>query len=203
MKKWLIGLCVVGVLGFAGFHYGKAYLSEMVMDRLAGEILAPEDIEELKKDPEVRKIVEESLGAEEAAKLYEGLEQQQGTKPGSSSGQQSAASSGAGAKPSPVSTAGTGAKPSASSAAGSSSSPPKPAGETEKPAVMSKEEALSFMLKKFSAGELKSMAEQAKDGLTDAEKAEIANKLTAKMTPAELEQIKVAALVELIKKDAK
>jgi hypothetical protein len=185
MKKLLIGLCIVGVVGYAGYKYGMNYVSGKVMASIADQILEPQDIEQLKKDPEVRKVIEESLSAGEVSKLYAG-------KPASTPAAGSAAS------PVPTKAA---VQPSVP-AGGSKANSPEPAAGAVNPKVMSKDEALAFMLKKFSMGELKSLADQAKDGLTDSEKTELHKTLMSKLTPAEFEAVKRAAIVELLKKDA-
>lgn len=185
MKKWLIGLCIVVILGFTGYKWGMSYISGKVMDQIADQIIAPEEIEELKQDPEIKKIIEQNFTPEEVQKIYD--------KPAAS------------AKPAtkeavPASAAVTAAPASAAPASKAPAASSSPADSSEK--VMSKDEAMSFMLSKFAMSELKALAEKASDGLSDAEKAEIKSKLLTKLTPEEFEQIKLAALMELMKRDA-
>ncbi|WP_438446775.1 hypothetical protein [Gorillibacterium sp. sgz5001074] len=174
MKKWIIGTAVVLLLVFAVYRWGMSYAADRIVDQIADEMLPPAEIEKLKNDPDVKKAIEENFTPEEVKQIYAGQP----------AGGKSPASTPAAGIASP------GAKPSGTAA---------PAASAAK--VMDKDEALSLLMKKFSLAEIKGLAQKAADGLTDAEKTELQNTINARLTPEELERLKVTALLELMKRD--
>jgi hypothetical protein len=65
----------------------------------------------------------------------------------------------------------------------------------------SREEAMKFLLSKFSMSELMGFAKKAQGGLTPEEKAEIKEAITKRLTPEEYNALKVYAFIELSKRN--
>jgi hypothetical protein len=65
----------------------------------------------------------------------------------------------------------------------------------------SREEAMKFLLSKFSMSELTEFAKKAEGGLTPEEKVEIKAAITKRLTPEEYNALKVYAFIELSKRN--
>lgn len=174
MKKWIIGIVILAVLGGAGYKVGMNYASEKMINQVAEQVLTKDEVNQLLNDPAVQQSIKEQAGTEALAQL----QQQIGTTKQSSTGQTVDAA--------PQSEA---------------SSSPKTAGSNQENSVAftSKEEALKFLLSKFTMEELKGFAGQAQGGLTAEEKASIKSELLSRISPEEYQALKVLGLIELSK----
>lgn len=83
------------------------------------------------------------------------------------------------------------------------SSAPAAGGAGQAADIMSKDEAVQLLMRKYSLGEIKALAEKAGDGLTETEKAEIERQFSSKFTPEERERLQLAALMELMRQEAR
>ncbi|HZG79033.1 MAG TPA: hypothetical protein VEZ72_24485 [Paenibacillus sp.] len=63
----LAGVGLAAVAGAIAFPYGKTYVSEQVFDRVAEQILTEEEIEQLRSDPEVQRLLDEFAASEAEA----------------------------------------------------------------------------------------------------------------------------------------
>ncbi|WP_027094684.1 hypothetical protein [Cohnella thermotolerans] len=193
MKKWIAIIASLVVLLFAGYKVGMNYVSDKVMDKLQNQIVSPEEVEELKKDPEIQKIIKQQFTEDEVKKLLPQADVQGPSASSEAAAEASPSKSGqAGAKPGSSTTAKPGS-PAAAKPDSSSSAPVK---------ALTRKQAEDLVMSKFSIGELKKMADMAKDGLSDEEKEEIKAKLKSKLTDEEYQELKVTALIEMLKKDA-
>ncbi|MBB3108536.1 hypothetical protein FHS18_000564 [Paenibacillus phyllosphaerae] len=191
-RGWKITLSVLAVLvagGVIGYPYAKSYVSDKMMDKLADEIITPAEIEEMKNDPEIAKILEENVPAlrdELAGSVSSG---------GSGTGTGGEQSSGTGAGQWTGSEDGEGSGSDAGQGSGTgSSSADSPVSTTP---VMSREEAMDLMMDKFSKSELLDLVSKAKGGITAEEKAEMQELLLSRVSEEEMEALKIAALIEI------
>ncbi len=172
MKKWIIGIGILAVLGVAGYKAGMNYASEKMINQVAEQVLTKDEVNELLHDPAVQQSIKEQAGTEALAQLQKqigsteqsSLEQDKKTEPASTPGK-------------------------------SVTEPPK----EHTVAFTTKEEALKFLLAKFTMEELKSFAGQAQGGITAEEKAAIKSELLSRISPDEFQALKVLGLIELSK----
>lgn len=167
MKKWIISLGILVILGFAGYKIGMNYVSEKMMDQVSQEVLNPDEVKKLLDDPAIQQAIEEQRGA--AA-----LEQLKETAP----------------IPEPSATTPDQAK-----------EQPAISQPASAPSLMfaTREEAMKFLLTKFTMSELTSLASKAQGGLTAEEKEEVKSTLLSRLSPEELQALKVLGLIELSK----
>ncbi|ACV64676.1 hypothetical protein Dtox_3983 [Desulfofarcimen acetoxidans DSM 771] len=165
MKKWLLILTVLLVVGLAGYKFVMSFAADKMIDGIENSMLAKEDIEKLKMNPEIEKQME----AIQNNSLPSLAENQNGAAEDNQNLQNN------------------------NSAAGQTPG---------KGNLMfaDKDEALKFVLTKFTMGELTSLAQKAQGGLTGQEKAEIKSVLMQRLTPGEFQALKAMALKELAKR---
>jgi hypothetical protein len=188
MRKWLIGIVIVAILGFVGYKVGMNYVSNKVMDKIQGQIVSPQDVEEMKKDPEIQQIIKDNFSEEEVKRLLPDLDTAAPPSPGESSPPKAEQPASGQSSPSAP----------ASSASGGGNS--EDGSAAQKP--LTRKQAEDLVMSKFSLGELKSMSDMAKDGLSSEEKTQIKNKLKGKLTDEQYEQLKVTALIEIMKQQS-
>lgn len=175
MKKWIIGIGILAVLGVAGYKVGMNYASEKMINQVAEQVLTKDEVNQLLHDPAIQQSIKEQAGTETLAQL----QQQIGSTEQVEAKQKTETTS-------------TPASPSSEKL---DSTPSK--GQTA--AFKTKEEALKFLLAKFSMEELKGFAGQAQGGLTAEEKAAIKSELLSRISPDEFQALKVLGLIELSK----
>lgn len=201
MKKFAVALIVVLVLAAAGYKVGMKYVSEALISKVAGQVLSGEEIDKLVQDPQVKKILKERLGTkafEDLLKRQPGAGAETGIDP------QNGAAPGTGNAPESGSGIGTGTG--ADSIAGNQNVPGT--GNNIKPSegkgsglvFNTAEEALQFLLTKFSRAELNGFIAMAEDGITTEEKNQVKAALLSRLTAEEYQALKVIALIELEKR---
>lgn len=155
MKKWIITLSILVVVGYVGYQYAYQYVTDRVMDEVVEQMIDSDEVDKLLSDPEVQQLMAESLSAEDV--------------------QDAVANSGiAGDTPASDPTA-------------------TPSGKEL--VVKNKDEAIKLILDKFSIGELKDLATNAK-GMSKEEQ----EQLLSRFTDEELESLKIIGLMEVEKR---
>lgn len=137
MRKLLVTILILGLLGYAGYQYAIRYASDLVMDQVAEHVLNGEKMEDMLTDPEVKKLLEGEIARTSTE------------------------------------------------------------GATKDLPFRTKEEALKALAKKFSAAELNEIRSKVTDGISAREKEELVAMLEQKLSPEELEALKMIALKEL------
>lgn len=178
MKKWIIGIGILAVLGIAGYKVGMNYASEKMINQVAEQILTQDEVNQLLNDPAIQQSIKEQAGTKALAQL----QQQIGSTVQTPSGQ----------------TVDSGQTPETTASPSPEQAGPSPSKETAV-AFTTKEEALTFLLAKFTMEELKGFAGQAQGGLTADEKASIKAELLSRISPEEFQALKVLGLIELSK----
>ncbi|GLX66267.1 hypothetical protein [Paenibacillus glycanilyticus] len=177
-------IAVVVVVGFAGYKIGFHYLANKMMNEMADQILSTDEVETLKKDPAVQKIIADNSKYfdKKAVAAIQGSLTPDAV--GSNSG-----STGSDASGTKTDGKTTGTKAEASD---------KPVTAEDKLVVKTKDEAADLLLSKFSMKELTGLADKAKDGLTPEEKQTIKATLLSKLSPEEYNSVKIIALMEMM-----
>ena len=210
VKKFAVALIVVLVLAAAGYKFGLKYVSEAVINKVANEVLTGEEIDKLVQDPQVKKILEERLGTEAFGELLKrqpgaGAGAAPGTGQGTGLGPQSGAATGNGNGPEGGSGTGTGTGAGSITGnqnvpgTGNNSKPSEGKGKGGGLVFNTAEEALQFLLTKFSRAELNGFIAMAEDGITPEEKSQVKAALLSRLTTEEYQALKVIALIELRK----
>ena len=211
VKKIAVALIVVLVLAAAGYKFGLKYVSEAVINKVANEVLTGEEIDKLVQDPQVKKILEERLGTEAFGELLKrqpgaGAGAAPGTGQGTGLGPQSGAATGNGNGPEGGSGTGTGTGAGSITGnqnvpgTGNNSKPSEGKGKGGGLVFNTAEEALQFLLTKFSRAELNGFIAMAEDGITPEEKSQVKAALLSRLTAEEYQALKVIALIELEKR---
>jgi hypothetical protein len=211
VKKFAVALIVVLVLAAAGYKFGLKYVSEAVINKVASEVLTGEEIDKLVQDPQVKKILEERLGTEAFGELLKrqpgaGAGAAPGTGQGTGLGPQSGAATGNGNGPEGGSGTGTGTGAGSITGnqnvpgTGNNSKPSEGKGKGGGLVFNTAEEALQFLLTKFSRAELNGFIAMAEDGITPEEKSQVKAALLSRLTAEEYQALKVIALIELEKR---
>jgi len=211
VKKFAVALIVVLVLAAAGYKFGLKYVSEAVINKVANEVLTGEEIDKLVQDPQVKKILEERLGTEAFGEPLKrqpgaGAGAAPGTGQGTGLGPQSGAATGNGNGPEGGSGTGTGTGAGSITGnqnvpgTGNNSKPSEGKGKGGGLVFNTAEEALQFLLTKFSRAELNGFIAMAEDGITPEEKSQVKAALLSRLTAEEYQALKVIALIELEKR---
>ncbi|OPZ75162.1 MAG: hypothetical protein BWY80_00266 [Firmicutes bacterium ADurb.Bin456] len=201
MKRLAVGLIVLLVIAVAGYKAGIHYVSQEVINKVAGGVLSSEEIDRLVQDPQVKKILTERLGAKGLEDLLKNRPGAAGTGTGpqaglnSSNGAVSGTGNASGDGPGTADSSSTG-----SNAAGTGATGGAPKDPDGRLVFKTAEEALQFLLTKFSRAELSGFAAMAEGGVTPEEKSQIKAALMARLTPEEYQALKVIGLVELQKR---
>lgn len=174
MKKGIIILVVVAIICFGGYKIGMNYISEKMFDQVTEQVLNKEEIDKMMADPEIQKALQEQIGDEGLQKIQQQVEGETPSKD----------------TPNPQSETQKGDKMTDATVPS----------EKNKRTFSTREEALTFLLSKFSMGELQGFASKAQGGLTSEEKAEIKSALMSRISPDEFEALKVLGLIEMSKK---
>ncbi|NLW37556.1 MAG: hypothetical protein GXY90_03170 [Peptococcaceae bacterium] len=205
VKKIAVALIVVLILVAAGYKFGLKYVSEAVINKVASEVLTTEEIDKLVQDPQVKKILEDRLGTEAFGEL---LKRQPGAGAGAAPGGGPETGLGSQNGAAPESGSGSGTGNTAGSITGNQNVPgtgnnSKPSGGKGKGGGLvfnTAEEALQFLLTKFSRAELNGFIAMAEDGITPEEKSQVKAALLSRLTAEEYQALKVIALIELEKR---
>lgn len=203
VKKIAVALIVVLILVAAGYKFGLKYVSEAVINKVASEVLTTEEIDKLVQDPQVKKILEDRLGTEAFGEL---LKRQPGAGAGAAPGGGPETGLGSQNGAAPESGSGSGTGNTAGSITGNQNVPgtgnnSKPSGGKGSGLVFNTaEEALQFLLTKFSRAELNGFIAMAEDGITPEEKSQVKAALLSRLTAEEYQALKVIALIELEKR---
>ncbi len=205
VKKIAVALIVVLILVAAGYKFGLKYVSEAVINKVASEVLTTEEIDKLVQDPQVKKILEDRLGTEAFGEL---LKRQPGAGAGAAPGGGPETGLGSQNGAAPESGSGSGTGTGAGSITGNQNVPGT--GNNSKPSegkgkggglvFNTAEEALQFLLTKFSRAELNGFIAMAEDGITPEEKSQVKAALLSRLTAEEYQALKVIALIELEKR---
>ncbi|MEW9667556.1 hypothetical protein [Ammoniphilus sp. 3BR4] len=167
MKKWLISLGILVILGFAGYKIGMNYVSEKMMDQVSQEVLTPEEVKKLLDDPAIQQAIEQQGGTDAFGQLKEAAPVPAPGEEATQAGKEQPAVS----------------QPASSAAL----------------TFATKEEAMKFLLTKFTMSELTNLASMTQGGLTSEEKEELKSTLLSRLSPEEFQALKVLGLIELSK----
>ncbi|MGO4111084.1 hypothetical protein [Paenibacillus sp. YAF4_2] len=180
-------IIVIGVIGFAGYKFGFHYLSNKMMNEMADQILTTDEVESLKNDPAVQKIIADN------SKYFDkkAVEAIQGSLPATVNDSDKAA--GQSGKTTSSSTSKTNET--------TDTVTDKPS-VNDKLVVKTKDEAANLLLSKFSMKELTGLADKAKDGLTAEEKQSIKSTLLGRLSTEEYNSVKIIALMEIMKDES-
>jgi hypothetical protein len=199
MKRVILGaplLLLLG-LGFIGYRIGMNMASEKVINEISSQI-SEEDIHNLLQDENVQKLIEKELGPEEAKKLLgQQLQANQLNKENQNQNNETNQSSDA----NKVQSSHIAQKEKEQPINGEQKAPNNKEEKQSKLMFASREEAMKFLLSKFSMSELTEFAKKAEGGLTPEEKAEIKAAITKRLTPEEYNALKVYAFIELSKRN--
>lgn len=181
-------IIVIGVVGFAGYKFGFHYLSNKMMNEMADQILTTDEVESLKNDPAVQKIIADN------SKYFDkkAVEAIHGSLPATTTVNDSDKTAGQSGKTTSSSTSKTNES--------TDTEKDKPS-ENDTLVVKTKDEAADLLLSKFSMKELTGLADKAKDGLTAEEKQSIKSTLLARLSTEEYNSVKIIALMEIMKRD--
>ncbi|WP_190239879.1 hypothetical protein [Pelotomaculum schinkii] len=168
MKKLLFALIIILIVIAGVYKIGMQYGSEVVIDKIANQVLSKDEIDQLIEDPKVQKTIEEQLGAG----ALQNLRKEQSNN---------------------------GTVPDAVPNAPDASNLPQ-TGTNSQLVFATPEEALKFLLTKFSMSELNGFIKMADGGVTTAEKNQIKSALMSRLTPEEYQALKVLGLIELQKR---
>lgn len=177
-KKWYSRfafiLALLLLIGTIAYKPVMQYAADKVVQQVADKLLSKEEIEELVKLPEVQQILrEQGLLTDDIPIPIENTS--------SNSKQQESVASHAQGQ-------------------GQESSPVVSENTKMKLQFASNEEALRFLLTKFSMNELNDLIAKARGGLTKENKAEILAIVTKRLSPEEFEALKIRAVIELKKR---
>jgi len=170
MRKWIITLVVLAILGAGGYiayGYAHRYVADRVMDQVITQVMEDDGVRQLLEDPEIVRLLEEAASSEDIEALHRELGGQLGGTAGTGGGQDD----------------------------GTGTSVPRP-----ELVVRNVEEAEALVLDKFSIGAIREYAGMASGGLTAEELAVLEQEVMGKFTPEELESLKLVALMEMQKR---
>ena len=187
--KWILGSVVcLAVLGVIGYKWVISYASERLVEQVTKDMLTDDEVNELMKEPAVQRALEEQLGAIEVP-----TDQGNSKATTDSTTPKQKADQGSAVTPAP-----SGSK--SGNVGSTSASTVEKQGQEEQIAFSDKEEALKFLLSRFSMSELKEFVSMASGGVTPDEKKEIKQSLLDRLSPQEFQALKVLGLVELKKR---
>jgi hypothetical protein len=201
MKRVILGipLLILLGLGWMGYRIGMNMASEKVMNEISSQI-SKKDIDTLLQDKSVQALIQKELGPEEAKKL---LGKPLQDNPLNTESQNSATtnknSDASKGKSSSVTQKEKG-QPINGGQKASGNKEENQSTNHKQLTFHSREEAMKFLLSKFSMSELMAFAKKSEGGLTPEEKAEIKEAITKRLTPEEYNALKVYAFIELSKK---
>lgn len=69
MKKWIVILILVAGIGFAGYKYAYHLIGNKIMDQLADEVMNTKEVDQMLADPDVKRMIESSLNANDVKQL--------------------------------------------------------------------------------------------------------------------------------------
>ncbi|WP_078409162.1 hypothetical protein [Priestia abyssalis] len=194
MRKWIVilgsAVVILGAGGYAAYHYGM----NLAADKIS---------EELEKNPEVMKQIEEEIkkNEKELAQLGGGVSSEEQSGKESGSQKQAAKEQENGESESSSSSAGdngnTAGKPTDPDTAVKAPAPEKtPPAEQSKPSggkeFSSRNEAVRFAMSRFSASEMNQVRQMAADGLTADEKAKLKSIAYSKFSAEEIAAVQRA-----------
>lgn len=177
LSKWGLVLVIIVLAGWAAYYPVMQYAANKVVEQVADKLLTPEEIRNILDSPEFQEILRNQTATAPSAEPSA----QPSTSPGTRAEDPAAPSSSLSAEP-------------------ATRNPPQPIAKPEQPAKLrfsSNDEALKFLLTKFSMSELRSLAGKAGGGLTIQNKQEIKDIVMQKLTTEEFDALKVLAVLEL------
>ncbi|CAM4280882.1 hypothetical protein [Paenibacillus tarimensis] len=201
--KWTITGVIVLSIGTAGYQIGLNMLADRLMKELSEKVISKEEIEALRSDPAVMALLESELeqGSEKG-----GLPVTPGDSTEPEAGKttdrgRDRADQAAGSEEDRPAMA-IGADGAANDKKGSEDNKAvaaKPAEAKQELTLITKEEALQLLLKRFSIGELREFVAMAEDGITEEEKETLKSSLKSKLSSEEYHALKLLALLEISK----
>ncbi|MBP1934079.1 hypothetical protein [Ammoniphilus resinae] len=187
--KWILGSVVcLAVLGVIGYNWVISFASDRLVEQVTKDMLTDDEVNELMKEPAVQKALEEQLGA---------IPSDQEEVDQDSAGDSQKSDQNTTVTPEPSESGGRAGSSSSGSETGTSTAT---TGNQEKVGFSNKEEALKFLLSRFSMSELKEFVSMASGGVTAEEKQEIKKALLERLSPEEFQALKVLGLIELKKR---
>ncbi|PZD97722.1 hypothetical protein DNH61_00190 [Paenibacillus sambharensis] len=200
--KWTVtGVILLGI-GTAGYQIGMNMLADRLMKELSEKVISKEEIEELRRDPAIMALLESELkeGNKGVLPVEAGhsTEAQGGITPDRSRSRDAEEAGSGGVRPvvaDGVEATGTGKD----GPKDNKSATAEPAASKKELTLLTKEEALQLLLKRFSIGELRGFMAMAEGGISDEEKETVKSSLKSKLSAEEYEALKLLALMEISK----
>lgn len=178
--RWMIGIVLfLGVAALAAYRPVMHYASNLMMEQVADKLLTKEEIDEILQMPDVQLLLREN-GLPAAEDIN--------ATPSSTAPDSSASSA------------------IDDSSDGSSANNTNKTNASDKPApgklrFANNDEAMKFVMKKFSMTQIREFAAMANGGLTSEEKKVIKAKVMERLTQEEFEALKILAVIELQKRN--
>jgi hypothetical protein len=204
--RWLSVLVLLIMIGVVAYPSAMRYASDKVIEKVADQLFTQEELEDLIRDPDIQKILEQ-LGGNPSTPVGGGV-----TVPTNGS-TPAAGSNAGGAAPVTATIPTSAATPVPGSTPGSTSGSTPIPGSTGSTPILApspltletmnfstNDEAMKFLLTKFSFSELKSLADKASGGLTKQEKKEIKLIVTERLNQNEFDSLKILAAMEIMRR---
>lgn len=180
-RRWLMLMIGVGVLGVGGYA-GYTYSVHVIADKLSTQLLAEAEGNQQWLEQSELPALQMSSGEaslDKAANSDKSEKSSSNTAPADSSMQE-------GNVPSKVTTS------AASTGSNAEASTERKGNEQAASSFGSKQEAVKFVMSRFSAGELNKLRQMASGGLTSEEKSELKKIAYSKFTAAEIAAVQKA-----------
>ncbi|MBI0579817.1 hypothetical protein IEC97_20880 [Neobacillus cucumis] len=174
-RMWLgASFSLLLIIGIFGYHLVMNLASKKVVDEVSAQI-PQKEIKNLLMEPSVQQTIENQVGPEKKKEILQ--------------------------KYSVKSVSNAKAPTTAVQGKETGNTVHSGVGNVAKPKLMftSRDQAMKFLLSKFTASELAAFADKAKDGLTPQEKSEITSQVLSRLTPEEYNALKTFAVIEVSK----
>lgn len=174
------------MLGWAAYKPALHYAADVLINQVADKLLTEEEINEIANSPEFKQILEEQINLGNIdlvapAATASATVAPSDTKPSASKPEQDT-------------------KTQDTKTQDTKTIPESPTATPPTTRFANNDEALEFMLSKFSMSELTSLANKARGGLTSEEKEEIKSVLHQRLSSEEYQAIKILAVLEIQKR---
>ena len=174
-------LFILAMLGWAAYKPALHYAADVLINQVADKLLTEEEINEIANSPEFKQILEEQINLGNIDLV--------------------APAATASATVAPSDTKPSASKPEQDTKTQDTKTiPESPTATPPTTRFANNDEALEFMLSKFSMSELTSLANKARGGLTSEEKEEIKSVLHQRLSSEEYQAIKILAVLEIQKR---
>ncbi|WP_026574121.1 hypothetical protein [Bacillus sp. UNC438CL73TsuS30] len=162
------------IMGFVCYHLVMNFASKKVVDEVSAQI-PQREIKNLLMEPTVQQTIENQVGPEKKKEILQKYSVKSVSNPK------------------------TPTKAAQRKEAGNTVHPGVENVAKTKLMFTSRDQAMKFVLSKFTASEIAAFVDKAKDGLTPQEKSEITSQVLKRLTPEEYNALKTFAVVEVSK----